>query len=375
MSSETLHLREKLGHLNWLMVLLLIAIALTGGAMLYSVAGGDWDPWARRQLIRFLPALFLMLAIALTDIRFWLRLAYPIYAGCLVLLVLVAVAGSTGMGGQRWLDLGVMRLQPSELTKVGVVLALARYYHGITQPQSTRLISLIPPLVIIGVPVALVAQQPDLGTALMIVAGGVTVIFLAGAPAWLFIGGAAAAAAAGPMAWSFALHDYQRDRVLTFLNPERDPLGAGYQILQAKIATGSGGLTGKGFLSGTQTQLDFLPEMKTDFIFTVLTEELGLVGAGLLLAAYAIVLGYAMAMAFVTRNHFGRLLTSGLAMTLFLYVLINVAMVTGLVPVVGVPLPMVSYGGSAMLTMMLAYGLILCVAIHRRLTIPRRGRL
>lgn len=372
MIGDPLTTREKLSQINWFMLVLLTGIAAAGWAMLYSAAGGNWEPWAVRQAIRFGPALVLAVAIALVDLRRWMRLAYWIYAACLLLLVMVALVGSTGMGGQRWLDLGLMRLQPSELMKVALVLALARYYHSITQEQARSLISLVVPVALVGLPVFLVAQQPDLGTALMIVCGGLTVIFLAGAPAWLFVTGGVGAAAAVPLVWKFALHDYQRDRVLTFLNPEREPLGAGYQALQAKIATGSGGVFGKGFTQGTQTQLDFLPETKTDFIFTVLTEEFGLVGACALLGAYLVLFGYAMAMAGVCRSQFGRLLAAGLATTLFLYVFINIAMVTGLMPVVGVPLPLVSYGGSAMLTMMIAYGLIFSVALHRGVTIPRR---
>lgn len=363
---------QRLLELNWGMVLLNCMIAGIGFAMLYSVSGGSWEPWAQTQSIRFAGALLMMLVIAVIDIRYWMAFAYPAWAIGLGLLIAVEIVGSTGMGGQRWLDIGVMRIQPSELMKIAVVLALARYFHGRNYDQSRSLRSLFVPLVLMIIPMALVVRQPDLGTALMIVMGGIAILYLAGLPAWLFITGGIAVAAAVPVAWQF-LRDYQKDRVLTFLNPEADPLGAGYQITQSKIALGSGGMTGKGFLEGTQSQLNFLPEMKTDFIFTVLAEEFGLIGASITLALYGIVLGYGLLMGLGCRSQFGRLLAGGLSITLFLYVMINVAMVMGLMPVVGVPLPMISYGGSAMLTWMIAYGLILSVATHRHVTLAPKG--
>ena len=364
-------LQRMLG-LNWGIVLATAMLAGAGFAMLYSVAGGDWEPWAARQMMRFSVALVLMLIIAVVDIRYWVAAAYPAWFMGVLLLLAVEFGGATGMGGQRWLDIGFMRLQPSELTKIATIMALARYYHGRNHLQSRSLRSLIIPLLLLAVPFLLVVRQPDLGTSLMIVAGGAAVIFLAGAPAWLFIVSGLGLAAAVPIAWQF-MRPYQQNRVLTFLNPEADPLGAGYQITQSKIALGSGGMTGKGFMEGTQSHLNFLPEMKTDFIFTVLVEEFGLVGAGIVLVLYGIVLSYGLLMGIGCRNQFGRLLASGLAMTLFLYVLINVGMVMGLLPVVGVPLPLISYGGSAMLTWMIAYGLILSVATHRHMTIAPKG--
>ncbi|WP_201154919.1 rod shape-determining protein RodA [Rhodothalassium salexigens] len=362
---------QKLARLNWLVIGLLTAITGIGVAMLYSVAGGQMEPWAARHAIRFVPILCVMLAIAVVDIRAWMALAYPAYFGGLALLIAVELIGVTGMGGQRWLDLQVIRLQPSELMKIALVLALARYYHGQTRSQTAKLTSLGVPMLMIALPVLLVMRQPDLGTGLMMAAASLGVIFLAGAPVWLFVSGSVAAAAAVPVAWKVLLRDYQKDRVLTFLDPSRDPQGAGYQITQSKIALGSGGMSGKGYLEGTQSHLNFLPEMKTDFIFTVLGEEFGLLGGAALLVLYMAVLGYGLFVALTCRNQFGRLLAGGLSLTLFLYVFINIAMVMGLLPVVGVPLPLVSYGGSAMLTMMTAYGLILSVALHRQITIPR----
>ncbi len=363
---------QRIAGLNWGIVLANVLLAAAGFAMLYSVAGGTWDPWASRQMFRFGVALVVMLVIAVIDIRYWMAIAYPAWFLGIMLLVAVELVGDTGMGGRRWLDIGFMRLQPSELVKIATVMALARYFHGRNYFQSRSLRSLVVPLLLLIIPFALVVRQPDLGTALMIVVGGVAVMFLAGVPAWLFIVSGVAITAAIPVAWQF-LRDYQRDRILTFINPESDPLGAGYQIAQSKIAIGSGGTTGKGFMEGTQSHLNFLPEMKTDFIFTALVEEFGLMGAAIVLALYGIVLGYGLLMGIGCRNQFGRLLASGLAVSLFLYVLINVGMVMGLLPVVGVPLPLISYGGSAMLTWMVAYGLILSVSTHRHVTIAPKG--
>ncbi len=362
---------RKIAELNWAMVIITVIIASIGFAMLYSIAGGTFEPWASRQMMRFAAALVLMIAIALTDVRVWSSLAYPIYAAAFILLVAVDFVGISGMGGQRWIDLGFMRLQPSELMKVALVLALAKYFHGLNMRQSRRLGRLIVPLLMIGLPAAFIVRQPDLGTMMLLVMGGIAVLFLAGARIWIFIVGFLGTVAAIPIAWRF-MKDYQKDRVLIFLNPESDPLGAGYQIMQSKIALGSGGVFGKGYLQGTQSHLNFLPEMKTDFIFTVLAEEFGLVGGLFLLFLYIALLTYGALVSFGSRSVFGRLLAMGLVATIFLYVFINIALVMGLVPVVGVPLPLVSYGGSAMLTIMVAYGLILSVALHRDVSMPRQ---
>ncbi len=366
------NLFQRLRGLNWGVVFFTMIIGGAGIGMLYSVAGGQWEPWASRHAMRFGAALLLMLIIAVTDIRYWMALAYPAWFGGLLLLVFVEFAGAIGMGGQRWLDIGVMRIQPSELMKIAVVMALARYYHARTFEQARRIPSIITPMLIIMIPAALVVTQPDFGTGLMIIMGGVAVLFLAGLPVWLFIAAGVSVTAAIPIVWQM-MKTYQKSRVLTFLNPESDPLGAGYQITQSKIALGSGGLTGKGFLGGTQSHLNFLPEMKTDFIFTVLVEEFGLVGAMIVLLLYAVVLGYGLLIGIGCRNQFGRLMASGLAVSLFLYVFINVGMVMGLMPVVGVPLPLISYGGSAMLTWAVAFGLVLSVATHRHVTLAPRG--
>ncbi len=363
---------QRLLGLNWFIILLILILGGFGVAMQYSVAGGSFEPWARIHLIRLLPTMLLMLVIAATDIRIWFALAYPAWIGGLALLLAVELIGATGMGGQRWLDLGIARLQPSELMKVATILALARYFHGLDFYQSRRLFNLLPPLFLIAVPVLVVIRQPDLGTGLMIFAVGAITIFMAGARSYIFWSGGAVLAITPWVIWPM-LRDYQRDRILTFLNPESDPLGAGYQITQSKIALGSGGMSGKGFLQGTQSQLNFLPEMKTDFIFTVVVEEFGMLGGFALLGVCLIILGYGILIGLGCRNQFGRLLSVGLSFTLFMYIFINVGMVMGLLPVVGVPFPLVSYGGSAMITFMIAYGLILSVASHRDVSLAPKG--
>lgn len=364
--------RQKLRELNWIIVLVVCAIAGVGFLVLYSAAGGVFEPWASTQMMRFAVGLVLMLAIALVDLRYWMATAYPLYILALIALLLVEFLGVAGMGGQRWLDLGFIRMQPSEFMKIALVLAMARYFHGLNLPDTRKLSRLLVPIVLVILPAALVVRQPDLGTTLVLGLAGVGMIFLSGARVWIFGVGTIAAIASIPVGWRL-LRDYQQERLLVFFNPESDPLGAGYQIMQSKIALGSGGIFGKGFLQGTQSHLNFLPEMKTDFIFTVLAEEFGIVGGLTLLALYLIVLGYGIYVSFTCRSHFGRLLAMGVSGTLFLYVFINIAMVMGLLPVVGVPLPLVSYGGSAMLTVLIGCGLMLSVALHRGLSIPRKN--
>lgn len=363
---------QRLLGLNWFIVLILMLIAGIGTAMLYSVSGGTMEPYAVLHVKRFVMAFLLMIIIATMDIRIWMALSYPAWFIGLLLLVFVEFSGHIGMGGQRWIDLGFMRLQPSEIMKVAVVMALARYYHGLDYIRIKSLKSLFIPALLIFLPIFLVYRQPDLGTSLMVLAGGVVVIFLAGTPRWLFWTGGILALTITPVVWGL-LKDYQKSRVMTFLNPESDPYGAGYQIIQSKIALGSGGMSGKGFLQGTQSHLNFLPEMRTDFIFTAHVEEFGMVGGIVLLFLYFLVVLYGTLIGIGCRNQFGRLLAAGLAFTLFLFTLINVGMVMGLMPVVGVPLPLVSYGGSAMITYMIAVGLILCVAINRHMTIAPKG--
>jgi rod shape determining protein RodA len=358
--------------ISWGLVLLICTAAGFGIAVLYSAADGSMEPWAAKQTIRFAIALMLMVGAALVDIRHWFRAAYWVYAIVLALVVAVDLRGFAGMGAQRWIDLGLIQLQPSELMNVAVVLALARYFHSLSGEDVGRIRYLILPALTVGVPAALVLKQPDLGTAIMLLMGGAALFFIAGVRLRYFTLTAAAAAAALPGVWHF-LRDYQKSRIYTFLDPDSDPLGAGYHILQSKIALGSGGLFGKGFLQGSQSHLSFLPEKQTDFIFTTLAEEFGFVGGLGLLALYSLIIVYGFAIALRSRNHFGRLLGLGVVTNFFLSVFINTAMVMGLIPVVGVPLPLISYGGTAMLAVMFGFGLLINVGAHRDTRLNRSG--
>jgi rod shape determining protein RodA len=361
---------RKLRDVNWGLVLLITVIASLGFTALYSAAGGDIDPWADRQMARFAVGLAIMVMIAVTDIRVWMRMSYAVYIVGVVLLVAVELVGRIGMGAQRWLDLGILHIQPSEIMKIALMLTLARYFHGLSYDDIGRIRWLVLPLAIVLVPVGLVIKQPDLGTAMLLLASSGAVFFFTGVRAWKFLLVIAGGGAALPIAWNF-LHDYQKRRVLTFMNPEQDPLGSGYHILQSKIALGSGGFSGKGFLQGTQSHLSFLPEKQTDFIFTMFAEEHGMIGALVLISLYILLIAYGYAIALRSRSQYGRLLAGGLTTMLFLYVFINIAMVSGLVPVVGVPLPLFSYGGTAMMTLLVGIGLLVNVYVHRDVEIPR----
>ena len=371
-SSRQLALSKKIRQINWFLILIVVAAATIGVAMLYSAADGSWDPWAARQITRFTVGLVILVTIALVDLRFWWRYAYLLFAILLALLLAVEVAGSTGMGAQRWINLGVIKLQPSELMKIGLILALARYFHGVSMENVRRIPYLLIPLLLVALPSILVLKQPDLGTALFLVLIGVTVFFIAGVRIWKFVLALAATGVAIPIVWSM-LRAYQQKRILTFFNPDIDPLGAGYHILQSKIALGSGGVFGKGFMQGSQSHLNFLPEKQTDFICTMMAEEFGMMGGLTLLGLYSLILVYGFAISMRSQSHFGRLLALGLTSMMFLYVFINIAMVMGLIPVVGVPLPLISYGGTAMLTQMVGIGFLINVNVHRDLYMSRTG--
>lgn len=360
---QNMSILSRLGHINWVVVMLLCLTASIGFVALYSAAGGQFEPWASRQMTRFAVGLMLFVVVATVDLKFWLRYAYVIYIGGLILLGLVELFG-TGTGAQRWIGVGGFRLQPSEVMKLCLILALARYFHRIPMEDVGKPHYLLFPLALIAVPAALVLRQPDLGTAMMLVLVGGAVFFMSGVRIWKFVAVGVAGLAAIPIVWSRLL-GYQQQRVLTFLDPERDPLGAGYHILQSKIALGSGGFSGKGFLQGTQSHLNFLPEQQTDFIFTILAEEFGFMGALFLLACYAGLVFYGIVVAARARSQFGRVLALGVIVNFFLYAFINIAMVTGMVPVVGVPLPLISYGGTVMITVMAGFGLVMSVAIQR----------
>lgn len=361
---------QKLSKLNIWLVFLLVCIAGVGVAALYSAAGGEMDRWAMKHLVRFGVSCFGMLIIALIDVRLLYRLTWPIYFAVFALLIIVEIKGHVGMGAQRWIDLGFMKLQPSEFMKIAVVMALARHFHGATPEQARRLTFLIIPAIVIMAPVALVLLQPDLGTSLMIVMVGAAMVFMAGAPVRLFLGAIGLTAVSIPIAWQF-LHEYQKQRVRTFLDPESDPLGAGYHITQSKIAIGSGGVDGKGFLEGTQSRLNFLPEKQTDFIFTLWVEEWGLLGGLALLLLFLLVFIIGMLTALRSKHNFGRYLSLGISVNFSLYVFINIAMVMGLIPVVGAPLPLISYGGTSMLAVMIGFGLMLSCGIHRYSKVTR----
>jgi rod shape determining protein RodA len=359
-------IRNTLSRLHWPLIGMLTMIGAAGVLTLYSAAQGSWSPWALPHLVRFCLSLGLMIVVALIGMRFWQFLAYPIYAVALVALILVPIFGVERLGAQRWIDLGHFQFQPSELMKIGLVLALARYYHGLRVEQVSHILYLVPPLIMIGAPVGLIFLQPDLGTASMLGITGVAMVFLAGLSWRVGFLGMLAGVGGAYAAYRFdILHQYQIDRILTFLDPDRDPLGKGYHLLQSKIGLGSGGLVGKGYMEGTQSELKFLPEMQTDFIFTIFGEEFGFVGALFLLGLYYAVIMTGVSMALRARTHFARLTAMGVLVTFALYIVINTGMVMGLAPVVGVPLPLVSYGGTVMITIMVGFGLVMSAHLSR----------
>jgi rod shape determining protein RodA len=364
--------KEKFSQISWSLIFWLSVIVTIGIFMLYSAANASLDPWAIQQAGRFLVCLFMLVLIAMVDIRLIMQYAYIIYALVFALLIFVEFQGVVSGGAKRWIDLGPINIQPSELMKLGLILAVARYFHSINADEIGRPVLLLPPFLMLILPVILILRQPDLGTALMTIMGAGVIFFMAGVRLWKFIAIMLMGLITIPIVWPM-LQDYQRERILIFLNPDRDPLGGGYHILQSQIALGSGGVFGKGFLQGTQGQLSFLPEQQTDFIFTMYAEELGFVGGIILIGLYAIVILYGFIIAIRCRNQFGRLLAIGITTTFFLYIFINIAMVMGLVPVVGVPLPLISYGGTALLTIMVSMGLLMSVHVHRDVQIGVRG--
>lgn len=349
---------EKFHEINWHIVGLMFAISCLGFIMMVSAGGGSISPFAIQQILRFLFAFFLMLLVAVMPLRLLLDYAYVIYGVMIVVLVIVDIIGHIGMGAQRWIRLGGLNVQPSEFMKLALILALARYFHRLYPEDILRFKFLIPPLLMIAVPAALILREPNLGTATIVSVIGVTMCFMAGVQWRYFILAALGGLSAAPVAWQF-LHDYQKRRVMTFLDPQNDPLGAGYNILQSMIAIGSGGFFGKGFLEGSQAQLNFLPEKHTDFVFTMLAEEFGFLGGMLLFILYGMLLMAAMIVATSSRSIFGAMISVGMATMLFIHIVINCGMVMGLLPVVGVPLPLMSYGGSIMVSMVLATGLLL----------------
>ena len=362
---------RKILFLNWPLALLLASVSGIGFLMLYSVAGGSFTPWAEPQMKRFGLGLALMVLVAVTPIWLWRNLSGLAYGVSLLLLLAVALIGDERKGSQRWIDLGVIDLQPSELMKITLIMFLAAYYDWLPAKRVSRPFWVLLPVAIIMVPTAMVLQQPDLGTSILLLTAGGGLMFLAGVH-WAYFAAVFASLAGLVIAvfqsrgtgWQL-LNTYQYKRIDTFLDPAADPLGAGYHITQSKIALGSGGWTGRGFMQGTQSRLNFLPEKHTDFIFTTLAEEFGFVGAISLLGLYALIIMFCVIAAVRNKDRFSALLTLGIALTFFLFFAVNMSMVMGLAPVVGVPLPLVSYGGSAMLVLLLAFGLVQSAHIHR----------
>ena len=362
---------SKLWNVSWIYVVLLCALAGVGYVALYSVAGGSVEPYAGRDTLRFAAGLVMMLCLAMVDIRVIARLSWLVYGVSVALLVLVLRIGHVGKGAQRWLEIGSLQMQPSELAKIGLVMVLASWFHRVSWERMGNPLFLVPPALMVALPVALILKEPNLGTAAITAMVGGAVILAAGVRWWQV----ALVLAPMPLAAQYAyahLHDYQRARITTFLHPESDPLGAGYNIIQSKIALGSGGFWGKGFLQGSQAQLDFLPEKQTDFIFTVIAEQFGFVGSLAVLVLLGLIVLGGMLIALRVRHQYGRLLCLGIATNFFLYVFVNIAMVMGVIPVGGVPLPLVSHGGSAMLTVMFGFGLLMSAYVHRDVEFSER---
>ncbi len=364
---EKIPLSQKLENLNWLLISLIVILASMGFLMLYSAGGGSFRPWLIKQLGFFSVFFMVMIFIAVTDIKIWFKLSYVFYAVALTMVIIVDIMGHNAMGATRWFKIGWLTIQPSEIMKVCTVFALARYFYNIEADNIGKIRYVIIPVLLIAVPAFFIFWQPDLGTATILVIVGVSILFLAGVKMWKFILVGIAGLAAIPFLWIFVLYDYQKQRILTFLDPSNDPLGSGYNIIQSKIAIGSGGLFGKGFLKGTQGQLNFLPEKQTDFIFTMLSEELGFVGSVFTILIYSAIIALGISIATNTKHQYGRLLVMGVINIFFVHMFINMGMGMGLIPVVGAPLPLISYGGTITASMLIGFGLVLNVDMNKNL--------
>lgn len=374
MSSYAYHrggLRQKLYDVNWFLPALIMIIGGIGVAAIYAATDGVWQHGAYQHFMRLIFAGLMMLIVAMIDIRFWYHFAYPAYFACLVLLLGVDIFGVTVNGSQRWLDLYVTRVQPSEFMKIAIVLAMARYYHDLPQWRVSHISGIMGAILIIFLPMQFILRQPDLGTTLLLVVTGVTIVYLAGINWRVIISSIVATALLIPLFVKYWLKPYQWERLKTFLDPSRDPTGAGYHITQSKIALGSGGVSGKGYMKGTQRQLEYVPENRTDFIFTIIGEEFGLIGGLVTMSLYMTLIGLCIWLALECRNMFSKLMVLGLTTTFSLYIIINLAMVMGLAPVVGVPLALISYGGTVILAVMFGFGLILSAHLHKQVDLPR----
>ena len=364
---EKIPLSQKLEQLNWMLISLIIVLASMGFLMLYSAGGGSFYPWLIKQLGFFAFFFVVMIFIAVTDIRIWFKLSYIFYAVALAMVIVVDIMGHNAMGATRWFRIGWLTIQPSEIMKVCTVFALARYFYNIEADNIGKIKYIIVPILLIAVPAFFIFWQPDLGTASILVLVGISILFLAGVKMWKFIIVGAAGLIAIPFLWIFVLYDYQKQRILTFIDPSNDPLGSGYNIIQSKIAIGSGGLFGKGYLKGTQGQLNFLPEKQTDFIFTMLSEELGFMGSFFTIAIYCAIIAIGISIATKTKHQYGRLLVMGVINIFFVHMFINMGMGMGLIPVVGAPLPLISYGGTITASMLIGFGLVLNVDANKNL--------
>ena len=364
------NLMEKARALEPYLLLFILSIVSVGLLALYSAAGGHLSPWASKQLMRFSLGFGALLVISMIDIRLWRTYSYMLYVLSLLLLVFVELKGHIGMGAQRWIDLGFFLLQPSEVMKVTLIMALAHYFHDKSQLEISQLRTYIFPIILIALPCALVLRQPDLGTMLILAATGAVVIFMSGIQLWKVLTALGLGGISLPVLW-MNMHTYQKTRVMTFLDPESDPLGSGYHIMQSKISIGSGGFWGKGFLQGTQSQLQFLPEKQTDFIFAHFVEEFGVFGGSLLIALYGILILIILKMSFECKSYYARLYGTGFAALFFFYVFINIGMVMGLLPVVGVPLPFMSYGGTSMISLLVGFGILMSAYVHRNIRFGR----
>lgn len=365
---ETYSLKNKLKAISWPFFAIILAISLVSVALLFSAAEGNWDPWAFRQLQTIILFGIVMIIIPFIHISNFYRYSYHLYILGIILLIIAEVLGHKAMGAQRWIRLGVINFQPSELMKLFMILALSRFYHDLPPQEIPKIKNLIIPIVLIIVPVALILKQPNLGTSLIILFISGTIMFMAGIRAWKFVSVIVAGLAALPVVWSF-MHDYQKRRVLTFLDPESDPLGAGYNIIQSMIGIGSGGLLGKGFMNGTQSQLSFLPEKQTDFIFAVLAEEFGFIGVITMFFLCFVVIGYCYLITITINHQFGRLVVIGVATSFALHIFVNTAMISGLIPVVGIPFPLLSYGGSNLMVFLMAFGIVQNCKINNRVKV------
>ena len=357
---------EKIKNLNYLLIFLLILLSFIGAAGLYSAAEGSYQPWTSRHLIRFYIFLIMAVIISVIDIKIIYKYSYLLFILSLVLLISVEIIGVLGNGATRWIKIFGFSIQPSELVKVTIILALAKFYHDLKFENIKKISFLFFPFLILTIPFIFVVIQPDLGTSLSILILGVFILFLAGIRLWKFLLGFTVIIISIPLFLRF-IKPYQRDRVISFLDPESDPLGQGYQLIQSKIALGSGGGTGKGFLQGTQSYLEYLPEKQTDFIFTLIGEEFGFLGTIFIIFLFILLIGVCYFISIKCFHVFGRIIALGVASNIFIYVFMNIAMVSGLMPVVGIPLPLISYGGSVMLSIMISIGLVLNVELNYNL--------